>query len=306
MVLKGMDRQLQAYGLALLTVLCWATSASAFKLSLQFLAPDALLLYATLASLLVLLLCLLLTGLTRSLRDWGWRDYARSALLGLLNPFAYYLILFKAYDLLPAQEAQPLNFVWPIVLVLLSTLILRQPLKLSSLLAMLISFSGVIVIATRGDVFGLQFTNGLGVSLALASTVIWALYWLYGVKDGRDPLVRLCLNFGFGFAYILIYQLLFATWIIPPLPGLAGAAYIGLFEMGFAFVLWLQALKRSRTTAQVGNLIYLTPFCSLLVIHWVVGEPIYASTLSGLVLIISGIILQQYGRQLWDWCRRAS
>jgi len=289
-----LDRQLQAYGLALLTVLCWATSASAFKLSLGYLAPDELLFYASLASFLVLSITLFASAKHHTLAHWHGYDYGRSALLGLLNPFGYYLILFQAYNLLPAQEAQPLNFVWPIVLVLLSAIILRQPLKLGAMLAMLVSFSGVVVIATRGDVLSLRFTNSLGVSLALASTVIWALYWLYGVKDERDPLARLCLNFSFGFVYILLYQLLFANWRIPPLAGLAGATYIGLFEMGFAFVLWLQALKRSRSTAQIGNLIYLTPFCSLLVIHWVVGEPIYPSTLTGLVLIISGILLQQY------------
>ena len=290
-----MDRQLQAYGFALLTVACWATSASAFKLTLGWLSPDELLLYATLSSGLVLFICLAFTKKLPALGDWTMRDYGRSALLGLLNPFAYYLILFRAYDLLPAQEAQPLNFVWPIVLVLLSTLILRQKLRLVSLLAMLISFSGVVIIATRGQVLALHFTNGVGVTLALGSTVIWALYWLYGVKDTRDPLARLCINFAFGSLYIVLYQLLFATWRWPPLWGLAGAAYVGLFEMGFAFVLWLQALKRSRTTAQVGNLIYLTPFCSLLVIHWVVGEPIFPSTILGLALIVSGILLQQYG-----------
>ena len=289
-----MDRQLQAYGFALLTVACWATSASAFKLTLGWLTPDELLLYATLTSWLVLFIGLLFAHKLSSLKTWTLRDYVRSALLGLLNPFAYYLILLRAYDLLPAQEAQPLNFVWPIVLVLLSTLILRQALQLSSMLAMLISFSGVVIIATRGEVLSLHFTNGLGVSLALGSTVIWALYWLYGVKDERDPLARLCINFTFGFLYLLLYQLLLATWRLPPLLGIAGAVYVGLFEMGFAFVLWLQALKRSRTTAQVGNLIYLTPFCSLLVIHWVVGEPIFPSTVIGLVLIVSGILLQQY------------
>ena len=70
------------------------------------------------------------------------------------------------------------------------------------------------------------------------------------------------------------------------------------FEMGLTFVFWLKALKLSRTTAQVSQLIYLTPFFSLLVIHFAVGESIYPSTLIGLVLIVIGILLQQYGEQL--------
>jgi drug/metabolite transporter (DMT)-like permease len=69
--------------------------------------------------------------------------------------------------------------------------------------------------------------------------------------------------------------------------------YIGTFEMGIAFVAWLRALRLSRTTAQVGQLIYLTPFLSLLAIGLVVGEPIYASTVAGLALIVGGIVLQR-------------
>jgi drug/metabolite transporter (DMT)-like permease len=289
-----MNRQLQAYSFAAATVLCWSTAASAFKLTLMVLDSGEMLLYAALSSLIVLALIVALSG-GGGLNTWGWRDYARSAGLGAFNPCMYYLLLFGAYDRLPAQEAQPLNFVWPIVLVLLSVVILGQRLKLFSLIAMLISFSGVVIISTRGDVLGLNLTDGLGVGLALSSAVVWSLYWLYGVKDTRDPTARLCVNFAFGCGYILLYQLWAGDWRLPPLLGLAGAAYIGLFEMGLAFVLWQQALQRSQTTAQVSNLIYLTPFGSLLVIQQVVGEPIYRSTLIGLVLIIIGIIYQQYG-----------
>ncbi len=295
-----MDRQRQAYLFAAATVLCWSTVAAAFKLSLAVMAVGELLLYASLTSLVFLLAVLGWSGQLGELIRWRWRDYLRSALLGLLNPFLYYLLLFQAYDRLPAQEAQPLNFVWPIVLVLLSIVILGQRIRAFSLIAMTISFGGVVVISTRGDLLGLSVTDGPGVGMALASTVIWSLYWLYGVKDGRDPAARLCLNFLFGTSYILLYQLLFADWRWPPLNGLLGAVYIGLFEMGLAFMLWLQALRLSRTTAQVGNLIYLTPFGSLLVIHLVVGEPIYPSTVVGLVLIISGIVFQQYGGRLFQ------
>jgi drug/metabolite transporter (DMT)-like permease len=76
--------------------------------------------------------------------------------------------------------------------------------------------------------------------------------------------------------------------------GIAGAVYVGLFEMGITFVLWLKALKLSRTTAQVSNLIYMSPFVSLVLIHFVVGERILLTTLIGLIFIITGIVIQQY------------
>lgn len=293
-----MDRQRQAYLYAAATILLWSTVAAAFKLTLRHLQPAELLLYASLTSLAVLAALLIAAGRLGDYRTWSRGDVLRSAGLGFLNPFLYYLLLFAAYDRLPAQEAQPLNFTWPIVLVLLSAVILGQRLRPASLAAMAVSFGGVLVIATRGEVLALRVTDGLGVTLALASTVIWAGYWLYGVRDDRDPLARLALNFAFGSGFVALYAVIFTDLRPPPAAGLLGAAYVGLFEMGITFVLWLKALKLSRSTAQVGNLIYLTPFLSLLVIHAVVGEPLYPSTLLGLTLIVAGILMQHYGEKL--------
>jgi drug/metabolite transporter (DMT)-like permease len=64
--------------------------------------------------------------------------------------------------------------------------------------------------------------------------------------------------------------------------------------MGITFILWLMALKLSSTTAKVSNLIYLSPFISLILIHFFVGEVILISTVIGLAFIVGGIVLQQY------------
>ncbi len=288
-----MQNQTKAYLYAAATVACWSTVATAFKLSLRHVGADALVFYSSLVSTGVLLCITLATGRMRQLREWDLRDLCASLCLGLLNPFLYYLVLFRAYDLLPAQEALTLNFTWPMVLALFSILLLRQPISVRAVAAMAISFAGVAVIATRGDLLALDLANPRGVALALGSTLIWTLYWIYGVKDRRDPVTRLLVNFVFGCGFSGAFAWLAGTLETPAIPGLAGALYIGTFEMGIAFVAWLRALKLSRTTAQVGQLVYLTPFLSLLVIALIVGEPIYPSTVAGLALIVGGILLQR-------------
>jgi len=226
------------------------------------------------------------------MREWRRSDWLRSAGLGFLSPFAYYLVVLQAYALLPAQEALTLNFVWPVVLVLLSIAVLGQPLRWRTAVAMAVSFSGVFVIATRGDLLGFRISSGPGAALALGSSVIWALNWVYGARDTRDPVARLVANFLFGTLYVAAWVVALGYFAWPALPGLTGAVYIGTFEMGVTYVTWMNALRLSRTTAQVSNLIYLTPFVSLLVVHFAVGERIYPSTLAGLLLIVGGIIYQ--------------
>jgi drug/metabolite transporter (DMT)-like permease len=286
-----------AYVYAMAAVVFWGTAATAFKMSLRHVGVTPLLLFASLTSTAVFFLDLLATKRLALLRTFTAKDYLGSAGLGFLNPFLYYLVIFKAYALLPAQEAQPINFIWPLTLVLLSIPILRQRIRLASVLAILISFLGVIVIATHptrpSDILAFRFSSGPGVALALGSTVVWALFWVLNTKDRHDEAVRLLVNFLFASGYILVLVLAFGGMRPFAWRGLLGGVYIGLFEMGITFLVWLKALRSAKTTAHVVNLIYLVPFLSLLVIALVLGERILPSTIVGLVLIVAGIVLQK-------------
>lgn len=274
-------------------MLFWATSASAFKISLRHTDVFSLLFYASFTSTVAFFVYILISKRLSLLKSLSGKDYIYSALLGFLNPFLYYAVLFKAYSILPAQEAQPLNFVWPITLVLLSIPLLKQKIRAKDIVATFVSFAGVFIISTRGDVFGFKFTSVTGVLLATGSSVVWALFWIYNVRDKRDEVVRLFLNFTFGSILTFLLMATLGSVHVPNLPGLLGAVYVGLFEMGITFLLWLKALKLSKTTAHVTNLIYLVPFLSLLLIRLTVGEIIFPSTIVGLIFIVGGIILQR-------------
>ncbi len=288
-----MTRQTKALCYALCTVLLWSTVATAFKLSLRYLTPVELLLYSALVSTFVLAGILVIQGKFGQVFTGNKKDYLLSLLLGALNPFLYYLVLFKAYDLLPAQQAQPLNYTWAITLSLLAVPLLKQKIKWQQWLALVISYCGVVIISTEGHPFSLQFSSATGVALALGSTVLWALYWIFNTRDRRDPIVALFINFAFGLPLIFIYYLLTEPVHLPPLAGLWGAIYVGFFEMGICFVLWLMALKLTDNTARISNLIFLSPFLSLIFIYLLVGERILPSTFIGLILIVAGLLCQR-------------
>ncbi|MCV5745137.1 DMT family transporter, partial [Escherichia coli] len=84
-----------------------------------------------------------------------------------------------------------------------------------------------------------------------------------------------------------------ADWQAISAKGWAAVTYGGLFEMGITFVLWLSALKSTQNTARISNLIFASPFISLMLLATIIGEEIHPSTLIGLVLIISGLVIQQ-------------
>lgn len=292
-----MSDQKKAYVYVGFVVLIWSTVASAFKLTLRYTQFLELLLFASLFSLIAYATCMTVQQKWKLLKTYTASEYAQSAVLGLLNPFLYYLVLFKAYSLLPAQEAQPLNQTWAIILPLLSLLVLRQRITVKSIVALFISFTGVVIVSTRGDILGFRFSNFPGALLAIGSAFLWALFWLYNVKDKRDPVTKLFLNFLFGVLYCVIFLIITGQARFPPARGILGALYVGVFEMGITFLLWLKALELSETTAKVSNVIYLVPFLSFFVIRITVGEEILLSTILGLCFIISGILFQHYKTQ---------
>ena len=289
-----MKKQRKAYTFAILAILCWSTIGSAFKISLRYLDFMQLLLYSSLVATIILFIFIISGKKLRSLKELKPRDIFSSALMGFLNPYLYYLVLLKAYDLLQAQEAGTLNYIWPLALVLLSIPFLHQRITGWSIFAVLISFFGIIIISTHGNILSMKFNHPMGVLLAVGSALFWATYWILNIRDKREEVTKLFLNFTFGFFYIFITVLLSGRFSFPVWQGIAGAVYLGLFEMGITFVLWMKALNYSSTTAKVSNLIYLSPFLSLIFIHFIVGETILFSTFTGLIFIVSGIILQQY------------
>lgn len=288
-----MKQQNKAYLYAGLAVLMWSTVGSAFKLTLRYISPVQMLLFASFISMIVLFLIIVIQKKIPLLIASTRKELVHSALNSILNPFLFYIVLFYAYDLLLTQEAMVLNFTWPVTLTILSILILKQHISWKSIIAILISFIGIIVIATKGEITAFKFTDPGGVALALGSTIIWAFFWIVNIRDKRDEVVKLFLNFSFGFIYILIASWILKLLIIPSWQAIAGSIYIGLFEMGIAYVFWLKGLQLSSTTAKVSNLIFMAPFISLVLINLFVGEKILWSTFAGLGFITVGIVLQR-------------
>jgi drug/metabolite transporter (DMT)-like permease len=274
-----MDKTRQSYICALLAILFWSTIPTAFKICLSELDILPMLTLASVTSTLALFIILLSEGKTALLRNNSQRDLVSSALLGLINPFLYYLILLRAYQLLPAQIAQPLNMIWPIILVFLSVPILKQKIKSRSFIALFVSFFGVLIISSQGNLFNPGHADIKGVLLATGSSVFWALYFILNVKDRRDEAVKLFLNFLFGTVYLVAAMIITGSWPgNAGFRGIASAVYIGLFEMGITFYLWLKALQMASTTDKISNLVYLAPFLSLIFVHFILREPIFYTT----------------------------
>ncbi|XOB61386.1 DMT family transporter [Campylobacterota bacterium DY0563] len=289
-----MKSQNKAYKYALIAVFFWSTVAAVFKIALLTLNPITLLFYASVSSMLILFFIIVLNKQIKDVIFYIKNNLKLVLLLALINPFLYYLVLFQAYDALPAQEAQVINYTWALMLTFLSVIFLKQKLTINDIVAGIICYFGVLIIATKGEPFSLNFSNLNGVFLALFSTVLWSMYWIINTKNKVEPMIGVFSNFIISVPIIGLYGYFTGTLQeVTEIKELLAAIYVGFFEMGITFLFWLNAMKHAQSTSKIANLIFISPFLSLIFIHLLLGEEIYYSTLFGLITIILGLIIQQ-------------
>lgn len=271
-----------------IVLLFWSSVATAFKIALRYLTPFELLFISTLVSFLTLTLIMLFTGRFKQLKKVQKNNRSKLILAGLLNPVGYYLILFQAYNMLPAQFAQVVNFTWPIMLALFAMILKHERFHLLRLLMLFVSFGGALVVVLGGNAMpgGISMT---GVLLAFSTTIFWVFYWLITKTVKENVVISLWIPFTvaalvLSIAAIFVFRPEELGW-----KALLPAAYVGLFEMSLTFLLWLNTLRRARSTALASNFIYAVPFVSLIFIRFILDEPIQPTTLIGLFLIVGGI-----------------
>lgn len=285
----------KAIALAIAAVLSWSTVATAFKVALTYLTHFEMLLVASITSLLIFAVVLTVQRRWHEVRALSTRMWGYFALLGLLNPVAYYLVLFKSYDLLPAQIAQPVNYIWPVLLVVLLAVFTKQPIPAKKYIGMLISLGGLIIISAGGKQISGAGIPPVGLALGVMSALLWATYWMVNNrnKEKTDATVACFMSFLFGSVYLVLGALVVGA-DLNTLPGILSGMYVGAFEMGIPFICFGLAIRKTTNPALINQLCYLSPFLSLFFVSTILGESIVPTTYIGLALIVAGIVFNEY------------
>ena len=283
---------------ALSAIALWSTIATGFKLGLREFTPGQLVLAGVVASTIFFAIVHLVrrTRVPReSIVRLTRRQVAAAVLLGLLNPFVYYFVLLEAYDRLPAQIAQPLNYTWAITMAVLAIPVLKQRLDVRAWSGVALGYVGVVILLTQGDFTSFDRFDPAGIFLAVLSTLIWASYWLLGRRwlGEVDPARTLIVGFSSALPAIALVVAVTDGLPIFSMRLVGFAIWVGLLEMGVAFLMWQRALQLTERTGALAQLIFLSPLASLVLIGTVLGEDIHASAIVALAAILAGLLLTQ-------------
>jgi drug/metabolite transporter (DMT)-like permease len=243
-------------------------------------------------------LALVVGGLVGLRRMREWRVPVGTLAIGIGGIFGYHALLFTAFRFAPAVEVNLLQYLWPLLIVVLSPLYLRgYRLAFHHVAGSILGLAGAALVITGGKL-SLEAANLPGYLLALAAAFTWSSYSLLTKRVRAFPTGAVG---GFCLASGVLSLLLFALDVAAfgaPVPSISAKdglflLLLGLGPMGLAFYTWDAALKRGDSRV-IGALAYLTPLLSTLNLVLWGGRRLSVVSMGAMGLIVLGAVVGSF------------
>ena len=242
---------------------------------------------------LVVAIALTISGIISIFTIRSWRVSLKVLAAGIFGLFGYHFLYFSAFQFAPPIETNLINYLWPLLIVLLSPLFLTSfKLKPAHILGALLGLTGAALIISGGSL-SLEMEYIRGYLLATGAAIVWASYSLLTKRLQPFPTSAVgafCLISG-----LLAMAIVFSTAPNQPLESLTSNDWLflillGLGPMGIAFFTWDAALKRGDPRV-IGSLAYLIPMTSTLVLVVFGGYNLTWISMIAMMLIVAGMFI---------------
>jgi drug/metabolite transporter (DMT)-like permease len=275
-------------------VIVWGASFIATKVALKDISPVTIVWLRFLMGVVIL-------GIAVALRKQftlpDKREWAYFALLGFLGITFHQWLQSNGLQTSEAGTTAWIVSTTPVFMALLGWLILKEGLGWVKTLGILIAFSGVLVVISKGNIGSISIGRfgAPGDILILISAINWAVFSALSRRGLRSHPASLMMF------YVMSFGWLFTSLLFIPTRGFAeignltfngwiGVTFLGIFCSGLAYIAWYDALK-ALTTAQTGVFLYIEPLVAVVVAFFILGEAITPASLMGGAVILFGVWL---------------
>jgi len=261
-------------------------------------------------STLVLALAVTAFGRWPALHALEGRQLASMLGLGAGANFPYTALYYLAFALAPeaAGDANIINYLWPIWVLILAVPLLREPMSWNKVLGMLVAFAGVYLLVSGGSWIRFRPQNLPAYASAAAGAFFWGLFSVLSKRQGeREPLTALFLYLGASWVCFSLLAVILGAAGALRLVAPSGRAWlmvaaVGAGANGLGALFWVLTLRHS-DTALASTLVYLTPFAALVFLAVFRGTPIRPLQLTALALVVGGPLLERLARRRAGYLR---
>ncbi len=285
-----MNKKFTLYFYITFIILAWALVPAIIKILIKSLTTLQIVFYTFLIAVITLFFILLSQNKLKLLKKYSPKDFLILSSLGFLGIFLYNLLYTLGFKYIPAAEANTLNYLWPVFIVLFSFPILKERFTLKKSIAILFGFIGTYLIITKGNIIP-TFTNLNGDLIMIGSAASWALFSVLGKKVKYEHYSSMFYYMLSGLIFLTILMFYNSAFTLLSIKELAGLLYLGIVAKALAFTFWFVSIEKIGA-AKMASFVYLSPFIAFIFINIFVGETIYWYYIVSLVLIIGGVLLQ--------------
>ena len=284
---------MRAYILVLICVSLWALIPVVSKIGQTNLDHHQFLFWSSLISFIAYFIPFMLKKDYK--RDLSKTNFIQAVGLGFLGTYLYYVLLYYGYSHASALEVLIIQYSWPLFIVILSVIILREKLTLMRGISALMGFTAVLLTITKGDLQSIRFSNLKVDLIVLFAAFVFALFSVLSKDIKISPIPLLTVYFGTALVFSLVGMLVLSDFRVPHGKSILPVVINGVLVNGYSYLFWILALRRAEAS-YVALFVYLTPIISTIYVVLIFGarlSPIFGLSLA---LIITAGILNQKSR----------
>lgn len=287
-----MNNKSKAISYTLICVALWALIPVVSKLGQANLDNHQFLFWSSAVSFIAFLVTTVAVGQSKIFFTYKTRDWFNAAFLGFLGTYLYYILLYFGYANAQGLEVLVLQYSWPIFIVLLSVLILKEKLTLKRALAVLFGFLGVVLVLTKGNFTQIRLDNYFVDILVLIAALTFGLFSVLSKKVHLEPYTMITVYFLTATVASFVSMLWLSDFSLPTKDALIPILVNGLLVNGFSYIFWIKALKQAEASF-VAPFVFLTPVLAALYLIIFFREPLLPVYGLGLLAVIIGGLLNR-------------
>ena len=274
----------------LICVGLWALIPVVSKLGQANLDNHQFLFWSSLVSFIAFVIATVSVKQSKTFLIYKSKDWLNAIYLGFLGTYLYYILLYFGYANAQGLEVLVIQYSWPIFIVLLSILILKEKLTIKRSLAVLFGFIGVLLVLTKGDFSNIHLENFSVDILVIVAAFSFALFSVLSKKVHLEAYTMITIYFLTATVASFVSMLWFSEFAPPTTEALMPILINGIFVNGYSYIFWIKALKESEASF-IAPFVFLTPVASAFYLIVFFKEPFLPIYGFGLLAVIIGGLL---------------